>query len=105
MEGRARLYQRSSARLRAIDSIRIGTIGRLGAAVGLPSTASALEVCDTVAALTGNDRAVVRDILIDARPRSDAQLVSLSDRIARLETATLASVHPENDRPTGRMEP
>lgn len=105
MEGRARLYQRSSARLRAIDSIRIGTIGRLGAAVGLPSTASALEVCDTVAALTGNDRAVVRDLLIDVRPRSDAQLVSLSDRIARLETATLASVHPENDRPTGRMEP
>ncbi len=105
MEGRARLYQRSSARLRAIDSIRIGTIGRLGVAVGLPSTASVLEVCDTVAALTGTDRSDVRDLLVDAQPRTDSQLVSLSDRLARLESATLAAVNPANDRPTGRMEP
>ena len=105
MEGRARLYQRSSARLRALDSIRIGTIGRLGAAVGLPSTASVWEVCDTVAALTGTDRSVVRDLIVDAQPRTDAQLVSLSDRLARLESATLNAVNPANDRPTGRMEP
>jgi hypothetical protein len=105
MEGRARLYQRSSARLRALDSIRIGTIGRLGAAVGLPSTASVGEVCDAVAALTGTDRSIVRDLLVDAQPRTDAQLVSLSDRLARLESATLDAVNPENDRSTGRMGP
>ena len=105
MEGRARLYQRSSARLRALDSLRIGTIGRLGAAVGLSSTASVAEVCDTVAALTGTARASVRDLLVDAQPRTDAQLVSLSDRLARLESATMAAVNPANDRPTGRMEP
>lgn len=105
MEGRARLYERSSARLRAIDSIRIGTIGRLAAAAGLPSTASVMEVCDTVATLTGTDRSAVRDLLVDGQPRNDSQLVSLSDRLARLESATLASVNPANDRPTGRMEP
>ncbi len=105
MEGRARLYQRSSARLRALDSLRIGAIGRLGATVGLPSTASVAEVCDTVAALTGTDRGTVRDLLVDAQPRTDAQLVSLSDRLARLESATLSAVTPANDRPTGRMEP
>ncbi len=104
MEGRARLYQRSSARLRALDSLRIGTIGRLGRAVGLPSTAPVAEVCDTVAALTGSDRGSVRDLLVDAQPRTDAQLVSLSDRLARLESATLAALNPANDRPTGRME-
>jgi hypothetical protein len=105
MEGRARLYQRSSARLRALDSLRIGTIGRLGSAVGLPSTASVAEVCDSVAALTGTDRSTVRDLLVDARPRTDAQLVEMSDRLARLESATLAAVNPSNHRPTGRMEP
>jgi hypothetical protein len=105
MEGRARLYQRSSARLRALDSIRIGTVRRLAATVGLPSTASVAEVCDTVAALTGTDRSTVRDLLVDALPRTDARLVSLSDALARLESATLAAVNPANDRPTGRMEP
>jgi hypothetical protein len=105
MEGRARLYQRSSARLRALDSLRIGSIGRLAAAVGLASTASVADVCDTVAALTGTDRSSVRDLLVDARPHTDAQLVTLSDRLARLGSATLAAVNPANDRPTGRMEP
>ncbi len=105
MEGRARLYQRSSARLRALDSLRIGTIGRLGAAVGLPTTASVADVCDTVAALTGTDRGTVRDLLVDAQPHTDSQLVSLSDRLARLESATLHAVNPANDRPTVRMEP
>ncbi len=105
MEGRARLYQRSSARLRALDSLRIGAIGRLGEAVGLPSTASVAEVCDTVAALTGTDRGTVHDLVVDAQPRTDSQLVSLSDRLARLESATRHAVNPANDRPTVRMEP
>jgi hypothetical protein len=105
MEGRARLYQRSSARLRALDSLRIGAIGRLGRAAGLPSTASVAEICDTVAALTGSDRSAVRELLIDAQPRSDTHLVALSERLGRLESATLAAVNPANDPPTGRMEP
>ena len=105
MEGRARLYQRSSARLRALDSLRIGSIDRLAAAVGLPSTASVADVCDTVAALTGSDRGAVRDLLVDAQPHTDGQLVTLSDQLARLESATLSAINPANDRPTGRMEP
>ncbi len=105
MEGRARLYQRSSARLRAIDSLRIGAISRIAAAIGLPSTADTGEVSDAVAALTASDRAAVRATLVDVRPRTDAELVALSDRLEQLETAVQNAVNPENQRQTGRMDP
>lgn len=103
-EGRARLYQRSSARLRAADALRIGAVGRLASATGLPRAATAVEIADAVAAATGRDRAAVHRTLIDAVPRTDADLMALSDDLAELERATAAAVTPAPPGPTGRMD-
>jgi hypothetical protein len=87
MEGRARLYQRSGNRQRALDALRIGTVSRLAVAAGLSRHASVVEVADTVAGLTGLDPRHVRSVLLDAVPTSDADLVSLSDHLLDLEAA------------------
>jgi hypothetical protein len=98
-EGRARLYQRSSARLRAADALRIGAIGRLAALVGLPRVATTDEVAGAVASLTGRDLTGVVALLVDERPRSDRELIDLSDRLAELERATAAAVSPHVRNP------
>lgn len=117
-EGRARLYQRSSARLRAADALRVGTIGRLSGLVGLPATATTGEIADAVAALTRTDRLRVRDVLLDRIPATDRDLLALSDDLAALERATAAAVTPGSSPsaappppaappasgPTGRMD-
>ena len=94
MEGRARLYQRSSARLRALDALRLGTITRLARTCGLASSATVDEVVSAVAAAVRADRRGIRSLLVDADPRSDAELVQLSDRLRELEVATAAAVRP-----------
>ncbi|WP_313541071.1 DUF4350 domain-containing protein [Leifsonia aquatica] len=104
-EGRARLYQRSSARLRAADALRIGALGRLAALAGLPRTATTTEVADAVSALVGQDRHRVRGLLVDDIPHTDGDLVALSDHLAELERATAIAVSPAAAGPTGRMEP
>jgi len=111
-EGRARLYQRSSARLRAADALRVGTIGRLAAIAGLPSAADTQEVADAVAALTRMDRLRVRDVLVDRIPATDRDLLALSDDLTALERAAAAAVAPDyappaaspTSGPTGRMD-
>lgn len=85
MEGRARLYQRSSARLRALDALRIGVLGRIATRLNLPSTASVAAVTDAVARRTGRDPAQLRDILLDRVPVTDAELIALSDALLELE--------------------
>jgi hypothetical protein len=85
MEGRARLYERAGARLRALDALRIGAVTRLARTCGLPRTASVAEVVDAVAALTGRDRGQVAGILLDRQPADDSELVALSDDLTRLE--------------------
>jgi hypothetical protein len=87
MEGRARLYQRSSARLHALDSLRIGSIDRLGALCGLPRSATVDDVIAAVAALTGADSQRIRDILLDGIPANDRELIRYSDELQRLEHA------------------
>lgn len=103
-EGRARLYQRSSARLRAADALRIGAIGRLATLTGLPRAATSAEIADAVAAVTARDRAAIHAILIDTVPRTDAELIALSDDLAALERATAAAVTPAETGQTGRMD-
>jgi hypothetical protein len=87
MEGRARLYQRSANRRRALDALRIGTVSRLAVATGLSRHASVVEVADTVAGVAGLDPRHVRAVLLDADPTSDAELVALSDHLLDLEAA------------------
>jgi hypothetical protein len=105
VEGRARLYARAGARLRAADALRIGTIGRLAPALGLSRLASVDEIVVGAAQRTGRDRAALRSLLIDSTPTSDAALVALSDELARLEAAVSAATGlgpPPSDRPAAR---
>ncbi|MCY7404929.1 MAG: DUF4350 domain-containing protein [Cryobacterium sp.] len=88
MEGRARLYARSNARLRALDALRIGTVQRLARAVGLGRLAHLEDVIGSVAVITGSAPEGVRRVLVDEIPRSDAQLMALSDALQALEHAT-----------------
>jgi hypothetical protein len=94
MQGRARLYEKSSARLRALDALRIGAVERLARACGLPRVATVDDVIAAVAAVTRADPADVRRILIDAAPASDRELVRLSDELLTLERTVATSVTP-----------
>lgn len=101
MEGRARLYARSNARLRALDALRVGAVQRLAGQVGLSRLATLDEVIVMVAALTDRPSGEVRLVLVDAIPATDAELVALSDRILELERATARATSP---LPPGRMD-
>lgn len=93
-EGRARLYERAAARRHALDQLRIGTLGRLGRATGLSSSASLDDVVARVAPLVRADPAGLRHVLVDADPHDDAELVRLSDSLLDLERAVDEAVRP-----------
>lgn len=84
--GRARLYERSSSRLRALDALRIGTISRLATACGLPSVATVDEVITAVADVTARHRTEVAGLLLDTMPTTDRELIALSDALLVIET-------------------
>ena len=120
MEGRARLYARGNARLRALDALRVGSVQRLARTVGLGRLAHLDDVIGSVAAITGSAPSEVRRVVVDAVPASDAQLVALSDSLQALERATSraagtataphpeapASASPDFDSPPAeRMDP
>ena len=92
MEGRARLYARANARLRALDALRIGTIDRLATATGQPRVATVDEVIDAVAGLLGRDRGEIASLLLDAIPTNDAALVHFSDLLLALESDVARAV-------------
>ncbi len=94
MLGRARLYERSSARLRALDALRIGSIQRLAAACGLPRLATVDDVVSAVAALTGAQVADVSRLLVDAIPATDRDLIALSDALLTLERDVARASRP-----------
>ena len=94
MQGRARLYEKSSARMRAIDSLRIGAVQRIAALCGLPRVATVDDVIAAAAAVTRTDPAEVRRVLLDAAPATDRDLVSLSDDLLTLERSVATSVTP-----------
>jgi hypothetical protein len=91
MEGRARLYQSSSARLRALDALRVGTIQRVARLCGLSRRASLDEVIGAAAAATGRPPQVVRELLVGANPVSDSELVRLSDELLLFERDVAAA--------------
>ncbi|WP_130178643.1 DUF4350 domain-containing protein [Cryobacterium sp. SO1] len=112
MEGRARLYARANARLRAVDAIRIGAVGRMAQTAGLPRTAPVDLVIRTVAALTARPPDQVHAVLLGEVPGSDAAMMDLSDAVDELERATTLAARPPGAGPsptappsTGRMEP
>lgn len=94
MRGRARLYEKSGARLRALDSLRVGAVARLARALGLPRLATVDDVAASAAAVTGRPVPDVRRILLDAQPASDRDLVRLSDELSLLERTVAQAITP-----------
>ena len=94
MEGRARLYARSNARLRALDTLRIAAVARLARQVGLARSATLEEVLVAVASATGRPLDQVRSVLVGADPATDRDLVALTDRLRELERATFRATTP-----------
>lgn len=93
LDGRARLYQRSDARLHALDALRIGAVGRLASRLGLGPNAPAADVCAAVAAELRVDPGEVRAVLLDAVPGGDRDFLDLARRVRALE----ASVTPTRE--------
>jgi hypothetical protein len=85
MEGRARLYRTASARVHALDALRVGSLRRLAALCGLPPNAHVDQIAAATAALTGRPAQDVRDVLLDARPQTNAAALALASRLAGLE--------------------
>jgi hypothetical protein len=94
MEGRARLYATASARLRAIDSLRIGAIARIARDCGLARTATVDEIATAASDATGILASEVTRILVSATPSTDSALVSLSDDLRDLESAVHSATRP-----------
>jgi hypothetical protein len=94
MEGRARLYQASSARLRALDALRMGTVQRVASLCGLSRRASLDEIIGAAAAATGRTPDAVRNLLVDDHPGNDSDLVRLSDDLLVFERDVAAATLP-----------
>ena len=95
MEGRARLYATASARTHALDSLRIGTLQRVGAMLGLPRVATVEEVVVAASGALGIDARHVRLLLLEAEPRNDNELIQLSDDLLKIERDIARSLRPE----------
>ncbi|WP_353827350.1 DUF4350 domain-containing protein [Agromyces sp. SYSU T0242] len=106
VEGRARLYARSGARLHAVDQLRMGTIGRLVVALRLPRSADVGVVAAAAARESGMPATSVRALLVDEDPTVDADLVRLARELAELERAVRDAIRPDPGHartdPTGR---
>lgn len=108
MRGRARLYEKSSSRLHALDSLRIGTVDRLGSLCGLPRVADVEEVIRAVAYVTRRPEPEIAQLLRDADPATEAELIRLSDALLELERAVAAATRENSttiDTPAHDKEP
>lgn len=99
MEGRGRLYARSRDTVHAADALRIGALTRLARVLSLGKAASAPDIADAAAERIGAPRSTAHEILIDSLPRTDAELVALSDRLRDLEAAVHAAARTERNAP------
>jgi hypothetical protein len=86
VEGRARLYRRSSARGRAADALRAATSGRLRTRLALPRGVPLAEIVAAVAARTGRPGTDVAALLTPGGdPIDDAGLTRLAQELDNLE--------------------
>jgi acyl-homoserine lactone acylase PvdQ len=93
--GRARLYANARDAPHALDELRRAARGRLERLLGLPTRTDAGQIVDAVTDRLGADRARVRAILVDDRPRTDRDLVAAADRLRDLEASVRAAVRTE----------
>lgn len=96
MHGRARLYEKASDYLHALDALRMGTIDRLSVLCGLPTVATVDDVIRAVAATTRRQPAEIAHILRDAQPANEAELLHFSDSLLTLEAETATATRPSS---------
>ncbi|EPR77607.1 putative secreted protein [Leifsonia rubra CMS 76R] len=94
MQGRARLYEKTAARLHTLDALRIGSLRRLAAVCGMASTASVDDVINRIGPLITQPVAQLRTLLVDASPTSDGELLALSDELLSLEQRVERAIRP-----------
>ncbi|WP_010203434.1 DUF4350 domain-containing protein [Salinibacterium sp. PAMC 21357] len=94
MQGRARLYERTAARLHTLDALRIGSIRRLATLCGMAKTASVDDVINRIAPLIGQPVASLRTLLVDVSPTNDNELLELSDELLALEQRVELAIRP-----------
>ncbi|SMH33475.1 protein of unknown function [Rathayibacter oskolensis] len=92
--GRARLYARGATRVRALDALRIGTLHRVAAMLGLSPSAGVDEIVSASSDLLGRDPGAVRRLLVSDEPGDDGALVAASDELLRFESAVRAALAP-----------
>ena len=95
--GRARLYAHGATRVRALDALRIGTLHRAAAMLGLAPSSGVDEVVEGAAALLERDPRALRRLLVDDQPADDAALVAASDELLRFEHALREARAPRTD--------
>ncbi|WP_084100933.1 DUF4350 domain-containing protein [Demequina sp. NBRC 110051] len=84
--GRARLYRRARAAGRAGAAMRAHAARNIGPRLGVPRTAGADALVDAICRATGRNRADVTDLLYGPPPASDADLMTLTTELDRLES-------------------
>ncbi|WP_022881589.1 DUF4350 domain-containing protein [Gryllotalpicola ginsengisoli] len=99
LEGRARLYQRSDARLHALDALRMGAVARLAGLLGLGPAARVDDVAASAAAAARRPVAEVRALLVERVPRGDGELVHLARELQEFEASVRAGVPDRPARP------
>ena len=86
VEGRSRLYRAAGARGSAAEALRRASRERLGRRLGAPPDVDRAGLVSLVAERTGDEAAVLEDLLYGGPPPDDATLVRLADDLQALET-------------------
>lgn len=92
MEGRGRLYERGRDAVHAADSLRLGALERMRRMLALPPAASAAQIAEAAAELTGTPPAKVRGALFEREPRTEAELLAVSDDLREIEDAVARGI-------------
>lgn len=101
MAGRGHLYQRGRDTVHAADALRLGALERLRRALALSPGSSAADIADASAELTGMSPPAVRRLLVDDAPRTERDLLAVSDGLRALELAVARGIRGEG-MPTDR---
>ncbi|MFC4140283.1 MULTISPECIES: DUF4350 domain-containing protein [unclassified Microbacterium] len=95
MHGRARLTAKAADAPHAAEAIREGTVRRLAQRLALGDRTAAHEVADAASDRLRIPRGTLQELLAGPPPADDQQLVDLARRLAELEDAVDAALHPD----------
>ena len=84
---RARLYERTRDRSHALSLLQRATRRRLIARLGLPASATPVELAEAAARATGRDPRYLHQLLTDPSAADDRSLVAVATELAALDQA------------------